>query len=108
MLEEVKHGSEVTAGVEKYLSRMEEIIVISYIQKLIDKIKKSEKGQGMVEYALIIAFVAAIAIFVLNGKLGTSINEAFDKASTNVTSATDASDKIATTGSSTTTETPTP
>lgn len=62
--------------------------MISYIQKLIDKIKKSEKGQGMVEYALIIAFVAAIAIFVLNGKLGTAINGAFDQASSAVTDAT--------------------
>ena len=62
--------------------------MFSYIQKLIDKVKKSEKGQGMVEYALIIAFVAAIAIFVLNGKLGTSIDNAFTSASEEVTSAT--------------------
>ena len=63
--------------------------MFSYIQKLIDKIKKSEKGQGMVEYALIIAFVAAIAIFVLNGKLGTAIDTSFTKASSEVTQATD-------------------
>lgn len=68
--------------------------MISYIQKLIDKVKKSEKGQGMVEYALIIAFVAAIAIFVLNGKLGTSINSAFDSASQEVTAATDTAKEI--------------
>ena len=74
--------------------------MINYIQKLIDKIKKSEKGQGMVEYALIIAFVAAIAIFVLNGKLGTAIGGAFDKASSAVNSATAASDNIAKSGSS--------
>lgn len=77
--------------------------MIQYINKLIAKLKKSEKGQGMVEYALIIAFVAAIAIFVLNGRLGTAIGDAFTKASENVVSATDASDKIATSGSSTTT-----
>lgn len=58
------------------------------IQKLIDKLKASEKGQGMVEYALIIAFVAAIAIFALNGSLRTAVSSAFDKAKDNVTSAT--------------------
>ena len=55
--------------------------MLKYINKLIKKLKDSEKGQGMVEYALIIAFVAAIAIFVLNGKLGTAINGAFENAS---------------------------
>lgn len=63
--------------------------MMQYINKLIAKLKKSEKGQGMVEYALIIAFVAAIAIFVLNGRLGSAINESFDKAASGVTSATD-------------------
>ena len=39
------------------------------IQKLKEKIqsKLSQKGQGMVEYAIIIAVVAVIAITVLNG-----------------------------------------
>ena len=58
------------------------------IQKLIDKLKVSEKGQGMVEYALIIAFVAAIAIFALNGSLRTAVSSAFEKATSNVESAT--------------------
>lgn len=62
--------------------------MIQYINKLIQKLKSSEKGQGMVEYALIIAFVAAIAIFVLNGRLGTAISGAFDQASQAVDSAT--------------------
>lgn len=62
--------------------------MIKYINKLIGKLKKSEKGQGMVEYALIIAFVAAIAIFVLNGRLGSAISSAFDQASNAVTAAT--------------------
>ncbi len=62
--------------------------MIKYIQKLMDKLKKSEKGQGMVEYALIIAFVAAIAIYVLNGGMRTAVNQAFTNASNMVTSAT--------------------
>ena len=62
--------------------------MLQYIQKLVDKLKASEKGQGMVEYALIIAFVAAIAIFALNGSLRTAVSSAFDKATDNVNAAT--------------------
>lgn len=64
--------------------------MFNYLNKLFDKLKKSEKGQGMVEYALIIAFVAGIAIFVLNGRLGSTISNAFDSASKAVNSAADA------------------
>ena len=67
--------------------------MLQYINKLVAKLKKSEKGQGMVEYALIIAFVAAIAIFVLNGQLKGVIGGAFDKASQAVDSAANASTK---------------
>ena len=63
--------------------------MIKYIQKLMDKLKKSEKGQGMVEYALIIAFVAAIAIYVLNSGMRDGVNKAFENASNMITSATD-------------------
>ena len=62
--------------------------MLQYIQKLVDKLKASEKGQGMVEYALIIAFVAAIAIFALNGHLKTAVSNAFTAAENNITSAT--------------------
>ena len=62
--------------------------MVDYVKKLISKLKKSEKGQGMVEYALIIAFVAAIAIFVLNGALKDSVESAFNQASQTITSAT--------------------
>lgn len=61
--------------------------MLNYINKLVAKLKASEKGQGMVEYALIIAFVAAIAIFALNNGLGKAITDAFTKASNAVTSA---------------------
>lgn len=61
--------------------------MFNYLNKLFDKLKKSEKGQGMVEYALIIAFVAAIAIFALNGKLKAVIGGAFDQAGSAVSQA---------------------
>ena len=61
--------------------------MIKYIDKLIKKLKASEKGQGMVEYALIIAFVAAIAIIALNQGLGSAITGAFTTASEQVSEA---------------------
>ena len=61
--------------------------MIRYIEKLVKKLKASEKGQGMVEYALIIAFVAAIAIVALNNGLGQAVKNAFGGASDMVNSA---------------------
>ena len=61
--------------------------MIKFMDKLIKKLKASEKGQGMVEYALIIAFVAAIAIVALNNGLGKAINDAFDTAASRVSTA---------------------
>lgn len=49
----------------------------------------SEDGQGMVEYALIIAFVAIIAAFVLSGNLRETIGGLFDTANENVQTAQD-------------------
>ena len=72
--------------------------MIKYIQKLIDKIKSSEKGQGMVEYALIIAFVAAIAIFALNGGLKQAVSSAFDNAASQVSNAIEKANTTETTG----------
>lgn len=46
----------------------------------------TEKGQGIVEYALLLAFVVAIAIFALqNGSLGKSLSENFSKTGSAVT-----------------------
>ena len=61
--------------------------MMQYIQKLLNKMKATEKGQGMVEYALIIAFVAAIAIFVLNNGLRNAVSSAFTRATEAVNSA---------------------
>ena len=66
--------------------------MIKYMDKLIKKLKATEKGQGMVEYALIIAFVAAIAIVALKNGLGSAVKDAFTTASTRVTDATSATD----------------
>ncbi|MBR4152276.1 MAG: pilin protein [Selenomonadaceae bacterium] len=69
--------------------------MLQYINALIQKIKSSEKGQGMVEYALIIAFVAAIAIFVLSDDgLGGAIGSAFENASTMIEGANEAATSI--------------
>ena len=53
--------------------------------------KLNEKGQGMVEYAIILAVVAAVAIFVFGtgsdsdeSGLGVTVKKAFDKASTQI------------------------
>ena len=58
--------------------------MFKYIDKLVKKLKATEKGQGMVEYALIIAFVAAIAIVALNNGLGDVIKNAFAGATNEV------------------------
>ena len=68
------------------------------IQKLKEKIqsKLSQKGQGMVEYAIIIAAVAVIAMIVLRGGDGASatdenlqgaVQNAFNTAATKITQA---------------------
>ena len=69
--------------------------MLNYIKGLVQKIKSSEKGQGMVEYALIIAFVAAIAIMVFQDDgLGGVIGGAFSNASEMVDSAASAASEL--------------
>ena len=55
------------------------------MMEIIDYLKArylSEKGQGMAEYALVLAFVVAVISFVsTNGGLGDAIKSAFDKVS---------------------------
>ena len=56
--------------------------MFKYFYNFIDKVKSklTQKGQGMVEYALIIAFVAGIALVALNTNLGSAIQGAFSSA----------------------------
>ncbi len=44
----------------------------------------SEKGQGLVEYALLLVFVVGVAVVVLNTDLTTSIKSAFNKVTSNL------------------------
>ena len=49
--------------------------------------RMSEKAQGMVEYALIIAFVVAIAVYLTNsGGLGGAISNVFSSAAKQISS----------------------
>ena len=47
----------------------------------------SEKAQGMVEYALIVALVVAIAVVAFNGGLKNAVTNAFNHASSAVDNA---------------------
>jgi Flp pilus assembly pilin Flp len=38
---------------------------VSYWSKLLDRTRDDEKGQGLAEYALILAFIAVVAIAAL-------------------------------------------
>lgn len=48
----------------------------------------NQRGQGLVEYALLFGFVAALAIFAFSGGLSGAIKSAFGSASDSVSSAT--------------------
>ena len=70
--------------------------MFTYINGLVQKIKSSEKGQGMVEYALIIAFVAAIAIWAFSDEgVGSAVTNAFSNACDLVESANTAASEMA-------------
>ncbi len=71
-------------------------LIYKCTNKIKDKVaalsaKLNEKGQGMVEYAMILAAVAIIAVVVLwnngEGSLISSISKAFTTASTKINAA---------------------
>lgn len=64
-----------------------------------------EKGQGIVEYALILGFVAIIAIFILNG---SHLKENVDKNITNASSVASEMDSLYKSAGGTTTPTTNP
>ena len=63
--------------------------MFKYIYSFVDKIKSrlSQKGQGMVEYALILALVAGIAAVALNGNLRDAVTGAFSSATSAINNA---------------------
>lgn len=63
--------------------------MFKFFEKIFGKIRAqlSQKGQGMVEYALIIAFIAGIAAVALNSDLGSAIKGAFGKATSSINDA---------------------
>ena len=56
------------------------------MKKLFNTFLQDEQGQDLVEYALLLAFIALAAVSVLGG-LKTSINSMFTKVNSTLTSA---------------------
>ncbi len=57
------------------------------LQRINNFFRKTQAGQGIVEYALILAFVVAIAAVALSGDsgIGTSIKDLFKDTGTKIT-----------------------
>lgn len=67
---------------------MREVLLKGYVemQQLIAGIAKDERGQDLIEYALVVALIAFAAVAGMN-TLATNINSAFIKIGTKLTSA---------------------
>ena len=84
-------------------------MIYKWTDKIKDKVaelsaKLDEKGQGIVEYAMILAAVAIIAAIVLytgDNNLQTAVEGSFDNASTQITNVTTESGKAASGGGKT-------
>ena len=88
-----------TRGKDKYVFFQGKEIIIMF-QKIQKKIREfiKEKGQGTVEYALIIGFVAIIAVYMLTGSGLTSNAKAnidnANQVATDIDSQFDAASKV--------------
>ena len=58
------------------------LTILKYLKTRYIDSRLDEKAQGMVEYALLIAFVVGIAAYLIygNNSLGNNIQESFDSA----------------------------
>ena len=63
-------------------------VMLGYIRAMLSA-KLSSKGQGIVEYALILAFVVAIAVVALSGDsgIGQAIKDLFSNTGNEITNA---------------------
>ena len=72
----------------RFINRTKSVLLGKDVEIMLQRIEKiwSEKGQGIVEYALILAFVVAIAIVALKSDsgIGKSIQNLFSNTGTQI------------------------